>query len=213
MFDEGLPNLRPISFFQLSFNSPEIPFKGWVKKIAEKKYKIPDASFLCAEDSFAEVYMGWSLEGLHFLVHSKSGKGQAFFPDVTRGDSAELFIDTRDIKTSGVVNKFCHHFFFLPNAVNDLDKGEITRFRTEDSHELCTSKDLFLESESSDKGYELKIFIPAACLYGYDPREFNRLGFTYRINRLSGAPQHFSVISEEFPIEQQPSLWASANLI
>lgn len=59
----------------------------------------------------------------------------------------------------------------------------------------------------------MKIFIPSQCLYGYDPKQFDRLGFTYRINRAGGQPQHFSVISQEYQIDQQPSLWGSIKLV
>jgi hypothetical protein len=58
----------------------------------------------------------------------------------------------------------------------------------------------------------MKIFIPSQALYGYDVKQFDRLGFTYRINRTGGKPQHFSVNSQDYQIEQQPSLWSSISL-
>jgi hypothetical protein len=61
-------------------------------------------------------------------------------------------------------------------------------------------------------GYILNIFIPSHCLYGYDPDQFKRLGFAYRINQADGFSQHYSVVTEDFPIEQQPSLWGSLIL-
>jgi hypothetical protein len=50
-------------------------------------------------------------------------------------------------------------------------------------------------------------------LYGYDPKQFDRVGFTYRINRHGGNPQHFAVVSKDYQIDQQPSLWGSIKLI
>ena len=60
---------------------------------------------------------------------------------------------------------------------------------------------------------DLQIFIPAECLHGYDPEQFDRLGFSYRINRYALPPQHFSVVTKEYQIEQQPSLWSHMRLV
>ena len=213
MFEEGLPNLRPASFFSLGFDCSYISASGWEKAIEQKKYKIPDTTFLCLEEPFAELYMGWNEEGLCFAVHSSSPATKSAFPEVAKGDSVELFIDTRDVKTAGFTTKFCHHFFFLPEAIDGHDRGEITRFRNEDAHELCNPQAIELRTRITGHGYILKIFIPAHCLFGYDPKETMKLGFDARINQYNGPSQHFSVVTEEFPVEQQPSLWSSIKLI
>lgn len=157
--------------------------------------------------------MGWNSEGLYFACEVSTPFQDVFYPEVSRGDSLELFLDTRDVKTSGYNTKFCHHFFFLPQEINSIKAGEITRFRTEDAHDLCDPKELQLHSALLKNGYSLKIFIPSQCLYGYDPEQFNRFGFTYRVNRLGGKPQHFAAVTDEFAIEQQPSLWSSVALV
>ncbi len=203
----------PIGFFQVGFDCPFIDTKGWQKAIESKKeYLVPDTSAFCDEEQFAKVSMGWNPEGLALGIVSSVSAKQSFYPDISRGDSVELFIDTRDVKTSGYNTRFCHHFFFLPEAMEGVHAGEITRFRTEDTHPLCDANDLLVDTRLSSKGYHLKIFIPSQCLTGYDPEQFDRLGFTYRINRAGGRAQHFSVVSEEFALEQQPSLWSSVRM-
>lgn len=210
MFEEEFVPLSPVSFFKLQWDCPYFEEGNFLKK---DKYKLPDTSTLCKEETFATLFMGWNEKGLYFLCHSSSPFKDAFYPDVTRGDSLELFIDTRDMKQSGFNTKFCHHFFFLPQSVDGHKAEEITHFRTEDAHELCDSKELHMTSEIEATGYLLKIFIPSTCLFGYDPKSFQRLGFTYRVNRWGKPSQHFSALSTEFPIEQQPSLWSSIGLI
>lgn len=212
MFEENFVPLKPISFFQLQFNSAYLPSKAADKELKGSSYKIPDTTLLCGEEPFGELYMGWNKEGLHFFAIIGLPFKDVFYPEVGRGDSLELFIDTRDVKTSGFNTKFCHHFFFLPQEYEGIKAGEITRFRTEDAHELCDPKELHLQSEMHKKGYSLRIFIPAHCLVGYDPDQFNRLGFTYRLNRCAGSPQHLSQVTDQFAIEQQPSLWSSVFL-
>lgn len=214
MLEEDSFSLAPINFFQISATCcclPDTAFPSLTAKNYEK-FLLPNTSALCAEDHFAELAIGWNKEGLEAYAYVKCSFQESYYPDVSRGDSVELFIDTRDVKTSGFNTRFCHHFFFLPEAVEGHQAGELTRFRTEDAHDPCDPKDLSIKSQIKNNYYILNIFIPNQCLHGYDPAQFNRLGFSYRINRSSGPSQHFSVVSDEFQIEQQPSLWSSLKL-
>jgi len=205
--------LTPVNFFQISADCPYLapgkgkPFPNITSQEALQML-LPDTSQICAEESFAQVSLGWNEEGLEAFIRIK----RAAYPDVSQGDSVELFIDTRDVKTSGFNTRFCHHFFFLTEAIEGHSAGEITKFRTEDVHALCDPNELKVKSLTQSTSRILNIFIPSHCLYGYDPEQFDRLGFSYRINRAGGFPQHFSVSSEDFSIEQQPSLWGSLKL-
>lgn len=211
--DEFVP-LTPINFFQISADclylprSPDRKFPTMSKAQAQKML-LPDTSKLCAEEPFADISLGWNEDGIEAFIRVNNPFKRAFYPEVSRGDSVELFIDTRDVKTAGFNTRFCHHFFFLAEGVEGHLAGEITRFRTEEVHPLCDSNELKVKSLVQSQGYTLNIFIPSHCLHGYDPDQFNRIGFSYRINRADGFPQHFTVVTEDFPVEQQPSLWGS----
>lgn len=202
--------LLPISFYSLSYQCHHLKNKS-VKP--SSSHLLPSTAHLCDEEAFAKVSMGWHEDGITFYFSIDSPIKKISFPEVSKGDSVEIFIDTRDIKTSGFNTRFCHHFFFLPEPFEGQSAGEITHFRTEDSHELCDPHLLSCQMVKGNKSYAMHIFIPKECLHGYDSLQFNRLGFNYRINRAGGKPQHFSVSSKEFPIEQQPSLWSSVSLI
>lgn len=207
-------SLSPINFFQIRAACryfapnpfPAISLKNY------SKFLLPDTSVLCHQDPFAEVALGWNEEGIEAFVDVKHIFLKSSYPNVRDGDSVELFLDTRDLKTSGYNTRFCHHFFFLPQEIDGVSKGEMTRFRTEDKHELCEASELLLNNQFKKSNYRMHIFIPSQCLHGYDPEQFDRLGFTYRINRFKGDPQHFSVLSEEYQLEQQPSLWSSLQM-
>jgi len=43
-----------------------------------------------------------------------------------KGDSIELFIDTRDSKKAGFITKFCHHFIFFPDDTPPLRASSTT---------------------------------------------------------------------------------------
>lgn len=210
MFESTPFSLSPIEFFAISYECRYLPKAERLSWASE----LPKTGVLCHEYNFAKVAMGWNEEGLSFLVQVNQPAVRSAYPGVARGDSVELFLDTRDVKTSGFNTRFCHHFFFLPQPVELTSCGELTHFRTEDeNHPLCDPQALQLETQLKKESYQMKIFIPSQCLYGYDPGQVDKLGFTYRINRVGGPPQHFSVVTQDFQIEQQPSLWASLKLI
>ncbi len=177
------------------------------------RYLLPNTSEWLAEEHFADVALGWNESGLFVDLFVDKAFEEALYPRFEEGDAVELFFDTRDLKTAGFATRFCHQFLFLPQAVQGIQAQELTHFRTEDMHPLCDPADLQLTAEFGKKNYELQIFIPAHCLHGYDPTSFDRIGFTYRIHRYKGAPQHFSLSSQHFTLEQHPRLWASFKFV
>lgn len=206
LFDD-LPSFSPVQFFGVAASCYYI--RGKLK--TEKEFLLPSTTDLLGETSFADVYAGWNVEKIafHFAVHVPF---QKVAEDFRKGDSIELFLDTRDLKTKGVISKFCHHFVFFPAQMQNFYGREITRFRNEDVHPLCHPEDLLVTPRLQEDGYTVSIEIPAHCLHGYDPLSFSRVGFTYRINRANGPAQHFAVSSEEYVIEQHPATWGTLNL-
>jgi hypothetical protein len=208
LFDDDTPSLSPVQFFGITADCYTV--KGKLKP--DKDHLLPSTSDLLAEDAFADVYAGWTVDKLCFHItvnvpFQKIGEG-----DYRKGDSVEIFIDTRDLKTKSTVSKFCHHFIFFPALAQNFYGREITRFRGDDMHRLCHPEDLQVTPKIEKKGYSIAIEIPAHCLHGFDPLSFSRIGFTYRINRAGGAPQHFAVSSEEYNIEQHPATWGTLKL-
>lgn len=174
--------------------------------------KVPSVSELLGEDPFASLSLAWSEEGIVGKLSSEKPFQDSFFPDYEKGDSLEIFIDTRDHKKGGFATRFCHHFLFLPTRVNSIQAQEITRFRLEDTHPLCSSSDLSVSSHLGKNTYELCFTIKAEALHGYDPLQFPRIGFAYILNRCKGKPQQFPISSERFDFLGAPSLWASVTL-
>lgn len=206
---EDLPSLSPVQFFGLTADCQFL--RGSLKP--EKGYLLPSTNDLLDEETFADVYTAWNFEKLcfYFAVHRPFQKvGE---PDFRKGDSIEIFIDTRDLKTKGVVTRFCHHFVFFPVEVKNFFGQEITRFRNDDTHRLCHPEDLQVIPDLDKDSYRISVEIPAHCLHGYDPLSFPRIGFTYQINRFEGFSQHFAVSSDEYNIEQHPATWGTLKLL
>ncbi|MBS0605472.1 MAG: hypothetical protein JSR57_00865 [Verrucomicrobia bacterium] len=208
---EAMPALAPLDFFSVA-----TPVRYGKALSSSKRLKpaffLPNTSAFLGEEAFADVALSWSEEGLVAEATVNQPFEGAHYPRFSEGDALELFIDTRDLKNAGFVTRFCHHFVILPQEVQGIRALEITHFRTEDSHPLCDPSELQVDFAFDKKSYWLRAVIPASCLHGYDPDHFDRLGFTYRLNRPHGGPQHFALRSHDWAIDQNPRLWATLKL-
>lgn len=211
---ENSPPLLPLEFFSLScaIQHGACSCLEPSSRAMRSKHLLPDISELLGEERFAEVAFLWNEEGLSFEVFIDKPFEEVYFPLYSKGDAIELFIDTRDLKTVGFATRFCHQFVILPQAIQDIQALETTHFRTEDAHPLCEGQEIGVQAHFHDDAYSVRIVIPAHCLHGYDPKSYDRIGFTYRIHRTGGPPQHFAVSSEHFAIEQAPKAWASVTM-
>jgi hypothetical protein len=204
-------SLYPLHFFALSSDCHYLSSRKQIPSLST--HRLPSTQDLTNEEVFADVAMGWHEEGIGLYIQVHQPFQRSSYPHIDRGDSVELFFDTRDLKSAGFNTRFCHHFFFLPKMVEGVCKGEKTHFRTEDRHPLAESHLLDCQVCVRKRDYTFTIFIPTDCLHGYDPKQFDRLGFTYRMNRSGNPSQHFAVLSEEYTVDQHPSLWASLQLV
>jgi len=205
--EASLPELNATDC--LRFSSSLFLLKGPSASVHSSLYQLEDTTFLQGEDSFAKVWGGWCQEGLRFYFSIDKPVEKVSYPEIRSSDSIELFIDTRDVKTSGFNTKFCHHFYFLPEKVDGRQAAEITRFRTEDSHLLCDHQELKVSVKTGKNSYAVDLFIPEHCLTGYDPLHFKRIGFCYRINTPQQESMHYAISSKTYKIEENPSLWST----
>ncbi len=174
---------------------------------------LPDMTSLLDEERFASLSLAWNEESLMGFLSVEKPFESSSFPDYEKGDALEIFIDTRDNKKASFATRYSHQFVFLPGSVDGVCAQEITRFRCEDSHALCDSALIGLEMRLEKKGYSLFFTLPKEVLHGYDPVQFSRLGFSYKIHRYKEKPMHFPFSSKSFDPLQNPSLWASLVLL
>ena len=188
----------------------QLSIKNFEDKILDnKKYLIPDFSEYTPSENPLHLYAAYKDKGLYFRFSFDFPFTVCNQTDFRKGDSIEVFIDTRDNKEVQSITKFCHHFIFFP----DTQTGkEITRFRLEDRHDFCDEKALEIKSFFSNNSFSADLFIPSYCLTGYDPDQYSRVGFCYRVNRMGKEPLFFNVLPEEYSLEQNPSLWGSLIL-
>ena len=209
---EDIPSLTPLSLFDLSFNLRWFDGKDFLKKGLLKKYHLLDTSAYLDQDKLEDIYLAWNEEGL-FLLADIESEVEKVSKEYRSADSFEIFIDTRALKTAGYISKYSHHFVIYPKKIDNYHVHEVTRFRNEDTHDLVNPKDFEIDIKLKKGGYRIILFIPKKCLYGYDPLRFNKIGFSYRVNRYRLEPTSFSISSKEIKIENSPMFFAEGNLV
>lgn len=181
-------------------------------------YRLPSLTSLEGQGSPAEVQAAWSEAGLVFAVRVE-GKLQAPWCRASRpedSDGFQVWIDTRDVRNVHRAGRFCHRFIFLPlGGGRRLDEPMAQTLSINRARELSRPVQpgqLRVRSEKRADGYLLEAFIPAEAMTGFDPQEHPRLGFTYALIDAELGQQTFS-IGSPMPYEEDPSLWATLELV
>jgi hypothetical protein len=209
---KGLPHLPAISFFSLkvgvSFLSEKV-----LQKRSRRVTVLPDMATFFPEESFAEVGMGWNEKGLYLQCDIRKAFEECFYPEYSRGDCLEFFIDTRNMKTAHLLHRFCHHFILLPQKMEGIQLQEIASLRSSEVRPPLSLESAIIVTEFQKKRYFMSVFMPLNCFFGYEPTECPHLGFAYRIHRYKGKPQNFCLSNESGNLEKNPSLWAHLDLL
>lgn len=205
---KDVPSLSIMDFLSVDI---ECKKKEKKNKANNKDFLLDNFSKCLSQDELSDVYLSYDDENLYCVAHVLTSFKKSFYPDYHRGDCLEVFINTRPSNESYVVTKFCHHFIFFPQQVEGLWGKEITKFRNDDMHENCSSKDLEVEVEKKNDSYIISCSIPFRCLHGFEIQNFEDIGFSYRINIADQLPLDFVSSSFEYPIERLQLLWANVK--
>jgi hypothetical protein len=130
----------------------------------------------------------------------------------------QLWIDTRNSPNVHRASRFCHLFRFFPG---DPDRGspgarpawgslgEIPRAR--EHPQPVRPEELQVQSSFAADGYRLQAFLPAKCLTGYLPQEFDRIRLFYEVadEELGQQPQS---LASGYRYNEDPSLWVETHL-
>jgi len=182
----------------------ELPLHFFTEVPLEDKFILPDPYF-SEEKGRHEVRVGWSYDGIACRVFYPK---KSFKPGV-EGDAIELFFDTRDQQDAPYPTRFCHHFLIFPEPVQGIVGREVTRFRGDETHPHADPALFEVSTKKSLTGTYVDIFIPKEAFFSFDPAQFNRLGFAYRISQEGALPQSLIPYKE---IASLPSLWSTLLL-
>ena len=175
-------------------------------------WRLPSFQKLYGKKSGTAAYMAWDVHALYFRFDVETDQICASYPAIEKGDAIELFIDTRNVKTARSTHRFYHHFFFLPERIEGVQCGEITRFRTQDRHPMARQTDLSIHVERTQKGYTASIEVLAECLHGYHPEVGERIGFYYRVHRHGADVDEWAFSNPQSGLHQHPHLFPTLLL-
>jgi hypothetical protein len=181
------------------------------------EYALPSFGELEGRRRFADLRMAWNESGLEFQL-SVAGKSQEAWCRDTRvedSDGLSVWLDTRDAHNIHRASRFCHRFVFLPFGAGSRGAQPVGVLlpinRARELPKPIEPRVLRIESSKLKDGYELRAFVPAEAITGYDPAEHPKLGFSYAVIDRELGWQTFTV-GPEFPFVEDPSLWGTLEL-
>ncbi|MEM8865808.1 MAG: hypothetical protein AAGF31_09730 [Planctomycetota bacterium] len=196
----------------------------WSKSgvLLDESYRLPDLAALdagtaSAESRFADVRIAWSEEGLAMIV-KVTGKKQPVWCRDSRledSDGLQVWIDTRATHNIHRASKFCHRYIFTPGGggrgATEPIADQLLINRARENARPVRPRQLQVASKIKEDAYAMALFIPAAALEGYDPAQYQSLGFHYQVFDRELGLQTFAN-GMEFPVDEDPSCWATLEL-
>lgn len=187
--------------------------KKWSDKFSlPPSHQLPNLGQFESQNRFADWRAGWNEQGLYFSI-TVTGKQQSLWcrqTAILESDGVQIWIDTRDTHNVHRATRFCHWFLALPAGGGSTHTNpifttlKINRSR-EDSPTIGGQK-LKIQSTKKRDGYDMKLFIPAAGLNGWNLEDHRNLGFSIAVIDRELGWQTIAA-GPELPITEDPSLW------
>ncbi len=187
------------------------------------RFLIPDFNALSGKPKNGSVAIAWADAGLYLEAEVRGKKQPVRFTQEKGGvsDGLRVWIDTRNSPHVHRATRFCHCFHFFPGLEATKKSpdpissprgilDEVARAREQPS--LIASSDLIVKSTFRSDGYRLNAFIPANCLTGYLPSEFDRIRIFYDLVDMELGTQS-QALGPELRYAEDPSLWIEAKLV
>jgi len=217
----NLPNqfIDPALLFRM-----EIPIEHWDGQWDSKgitlpdQYQVPCFAEFSDRPLFADIRIGWSLDGLAVQVLVK-GKRQLPWCRETRLDESDgfhLWIDTRCSPGIHRATQYCHRFLWMPSGGGPRRENSVTTMvpinRARNHPRQIDPRILQMHTKLRHDGYEISGWIPKAALTGFDPQEQPRLAIYYAVIDRELGWQGLT-LGPEYPVTDDPSLWSQAVLV
>ncbi|WZO97005.1 hypothetical protein EP7_004017 [Isosphaeraceae bacterium EP7] len=211
--------LIPQSFwFRMALSCPRVDgiprpsLKGRFLDLPES-CRLPSLSQLDGKDSWADIRVAWNPNGLAVSVEV-TGKKKAVSADPYRiqSEGVGVWVDTRDTRDIHRGSRFCHRFqATLVGAGKDVEFVQKTIARAIADAPTSVKGSIEARSEIFKGGWRLEMFLWSTALHGFDPETNRRLGLLIQVTDQERDDLYLG-IGREFPVGEDPSLWASLDL-
>jgi hypothetical protein len=216
--------LLPQAFwFRMAVRCPKVeamPRPNGAKRLVDLPAScvLPVGSRLEGREPWAEIRAGWNARGLGIAVLAEGVADSQLAADRPEGFAdVQIWVDTRDTRDVSRATRFCHRFVAqlrVREPGRKLDVQVAQRPIARALADAPMSRPGLIESraELSRTGWTLELFLPAQVLHGFDPDTNRRFGFAYQVADHSRDDQ-FLGVGRDFPIGENPSLWATLELL
>lgn len=214
---EALPR-RAFFRFEMPILRREFGVAAADVKKWDAAYMLPALVEVEDEAPLADVYAGWSPEGMHFLfdVPERTTPLSCDPKQWYKKDGLRICIDTRDTRDARRQTRFCSFFYALP-----VGGGSQRRAAVVGVHKMSHAKEapppvdvsaIDVATSVRKRGYTIEVAIPASCMNGWDPEQHARIGLFYKLKDIQLGSQHLSA-TDELGWNADPSTWATGRLV
>jgi hypothetical protein len=180
---------------------------------------LPDFRRLEGQASWVEVRVGWNTAGIGLTVLADGVSESQLDPGRPEGFAdVQIWVNTRDTRDVQRATRFCHRFAGQIRATRSKDDALAVQVsqkpiaRAVADAPLCRAAQIPARAAVSGSGWTLEVFLPASVLNGFDVDANRRFGFAYQVSDHVHEDQ-FLGVGRDFPIGENPSLWATLELI
>jgi hypothetical protein len=178
---------------------------------------LPDLKPLESAASWAEVRLGWNPDGLGITASAGGITPQHLAERRPEGFAiAQFWVDTRDTRNVSRATKFCHRFVVRIDRGDARGKLEAQVAQRPIARAVADAPlgrfdDIPVRVELFRTSWTLELFLSSQVLNGFDPDTNRRLGLGYQISDFIRDDQ-FLGVGRDFPVGENPSLWATIEL-
>jgi len=152
----------------------------------------------------------WTDEFLLFTFSEKSDLPfHVAWPEYQKKEAILLFLDTRPSLKSRILQRYCHEFLLLPEAVEGVQTKEITKFHGYETRPLIRDNVLAVSKDQHKKLRQCHIKVPLEALFGWE-EETKEFSFAFSYFSETKEPVHFP-IPKSVP-ERIPYIWPVCHL-
>lgn len=179
--------------------------------------RLPDLVQLEGRPAWADLRVAWNPGGIGVEVRVTGRKSplDAALPTAELTDGLQVWVDTRDTRDIHRATRYAQRVQArlipgrgtkcdvevvpkpIPRAMGEPPKAPASAFQS--------------RAERLPDGWRLALFLTAEALHGFDPEINRRLGLMLHVADADLGDQ-FLGVGREFPIEGDPSLWATLEL-
>ncbi len=180
--------------------------------------RLPRTKELEGTPCWSEVRAAWNPQGLAIQVQV-TGKVSPIHHDPylpEDSDGVQLWIDTRDTRDVHRATRFCHrfHLMVVPDKGGktvsvQLEQKPIHRALADAP--FAKAGGIHARAEKLRDGWRVQVFFGADSLNGFDPENNRRLGLYTQVTDPDRGDE-FLGVGRDFPIGEDPSLWATLEL-